>query len=104
MTKYAELTTKKAKVAHIKQMVATNDAWALRALSRIYEYQTTAEQTAGHTRDLNGVGFSGADSEILSSFADQLLRGRKMSEKQMVIIHRKMPKYARQLMRIADSA
>ena len=70
---------------------------AIRALLRIYEDQTAEEQNAGHTRDHNGVGFSGVDGEILSSFASQVQKGRIMSVKQMALIHKKMPRYAGQL-------
>ena len=100
--KYNELATKKAKIAHIRNMVSTNPSWALRALERIYALQTSDEQACGITRNLNGVGFSGADSEILSSFAEQVKKGRTLSPKQMTILYKKMPKYARQLMGIAD--
>lgn len=100
---YNTLKTKKARIAHIKEMVAANGRWAVRALTHIYEYQTADEQESGFTRNLNGVGFSGADSEILSSFAEQVLKGRALSEKQMRIVFKKMPKYARQLMVIAEA-
>lgn len=95
--KYTELKTKKDRIAFIKQMVATNQSWALRALTRIYEHQTTDEQKSGYTRKWNHVGFNGVDSEILSSFAVQVEKGRNLSAKQMVILFKKMPKYAKQL-------
>lgn len=99
--KYAELTTKKARIAFIREMVATNEAWAVRALVRIYANQTAGEQSIGSTVEHNGVGFSGADSEILSSFASQVERGRKLSAKQLAIVFKRMPRYARQLMEAA---
>ena len=103
-TKYADCTTKKAKIAFIKKMVATNKAWALRALIRIYELQTSDEQDSGYTKYHNKVGFNGTDADILSDFARQVNEKRFVgSIKQMNIIHKKMPKYARQLMEIADS-
>ena len=101
---YANLTTKKARVAYIREMVGTNASWAIRALTRIYAAQTTAEQAIGTTTDHNGVGFTGADSEILSSFAEQYNRRGSLSPKQMIILHNKMPKYARQLMESAEVA
>lgn len=104
MTKYADLKFKKDRIAHIKRMVGTNRAWALRALIRIYEYQTADEQAIGYTQNLNGVGFNGADSDILSSMAEQVNNGRQMTDRQMEIIFKKMPKYAKQLMEIADEA
>ena len=102
--KYSELKTKKEKVAFVKQMLASNPAWAVRGLLKIYEFQTEAEQRVGETNEDNGVGFSGCDAHILSSFADQIKNGRQMSEKQMAIIYKKMPRYSRQLVKIAEAA
>lgn len=98
---YADLTTKKAKMEHIRAMVSTNAAWATRALVRIYDNQTESEKDTDSTHNLNGIGFSGADAEILSSFAKQVIAGRTLSTKQMAIVYKKMPRYARQLMEAA---
>lgn len=100
--KYSELKTKKEKVAFVKQMLASNPAWAVRGLLKIYEFQTEAEQRVGETTEDNGVGFSGCDAHILSSFADQIKAGRQMSEKQLAIIYKKMPRYSRQLVNIVE--
>lgn len=102
--KYSELKTKKEKVAFVKQMLASNPAWAVRGLLKIYEFQTEAEQRVGETTEDNGVGFSGCDAHILSSFADQIKAGRQMSEKQLAIIYKKMPRYSRQLVNIVEAA
>ncbi len=88
---------KKDRIAFIREMVGNDARWAVRALLRIYEDQTAEEQAVGHTRVHNGVGFSGVDGEILSSFAEQVQRGRTLSAKQMAIVFKKMPRYARQL-------
>lgn len=63
----------------------------------IYAKQTLGEQASQTTSELNSVGFSGVDAEILSSFSDQVKRGRTLSPKQMVIVFKKMPKYWEQL-------
>lgn len=101
-TKYTDLKFKKDKIAFIKEKVGTNQQWAIKALLRIFEFQTANEQASETTNEDNGVGFTGCDAEILSSFAKQLNKGRNMSPKQMAIIYKKMPKYARQLMNIAE--
>ena len=100
--KYSELKTKKEKVAFIREMLATNPAWAVRGLLRIYEYQTQNEKELGGTVEDNGVGFSGCDGVILSSLADQIKAGRQMSVKQMAIIYKKMPRYSGQLVKITE--
>ena len=94
---YTELKFKKDRIAYIKEQVKVDARWAIRGLLRIYEDQTAEEQNAGHTHDHNGVGFTGVDGEILSSFASQIEKGRNMSPKQMALIYKKMPKYAAQL-------
>ena len=82
---------------HIKNQLATNPAWAIRALVKIYERQTADEQCSGITKEDNGVGFSGVDANILSSFATQVNNGRNLSPKQMAIVFKKMPRYWKQV-------
>ena len=101
---YTELKFKKDRIAHIKEQVKVDARWAIRGLLRIYEDQTAEEQSVGHTREHNGVGFTGVDGEIMSSFAEQINRGRNMSPKQMALIHKKMPKYAAQLEKASKAA
>lgn len=96
--------TKKMIVNHVKNQLRTNSAWATKAVVRIYEYQTASEQSANTTNEDNGVGFSGVDANLMSSFAKQILAGRTLSAKQMAIIHRSMPKYANQLIRLIEPA
>jgi hypothetical protein len=94
---YADLKFKKDRIAFLREKCASDARWALRALLRIYEDQTAEEQAVGHTRVHNGVGFSGVDGEILSSFAEQFQRKGRLSPKQMAIVFKKMPRYAKQL-------
>lgn len=81
----------------IQLKLATNASWATRAVTMLYTRQTSDEQMHGKTSHLNGIGFSGCDAEILSSFAKQLAQGRTLSPKQMAIVFRKMPRYWRQI-------
>ncbi len=104
MSVYSELTTKKDQISFLREMLASDIRWALKGLVTIYEYQTASEQECGHTSDHNGVGFTGVDGEILSSFAEQVKKNRfKGSTKQLDILYKKMPKYAKQLNTIAQS-
>jgi hypothetical protein len=77
-----------------------------RAILAIYAYQTATEKVDQATEEDNGVGFTGADAEILSSFAAGIIRSRycdgdRLSLKQDQIAARKLAKYAGQLLRIA---
>jgi len=96
--------TKIATQVFVKKQLSTNPNWAKRALVKIFEYQTAEEQAHECTSEYNGVGFTGCDGEILTSFAKQLLRKNFLSEKQMAIVFRKMPKYWSQIIRISDQA
>ena len=96
--------TKKEMLAALKQKLATDDRWALRALTLVYRNQTADEQNAQQTLEHNGIGFSGPDAEILSSFAQQYQRRGSLSPKQMHVLKRKIPSYAGQIVRAADTA
>jgi hypothetical protein len=84
-------------VATIKDSIQTKDVAVKNALLRVYGWQTDGEQSAGTTTDANGVGFNGADSFILSSFAEQLKTKGYLSPKQMEIARKKMSKYSVQI-------
>ena len=93
--------TQKAKKEFVKHKLHTNPVWAKTALLRIFELQTDDEKYYETTRDANGVGFTGADGEILSSFAKHLEKTGYLSAKQMAITFNKMPKYWKQIIGIA---
>jgi hypothetical protein len=81
----------------LKTKLSTDKAWACRAVVKLYERQTLAEQSAQTTNEENGVGFTGTDAEFLSSIAEKLIKGWNMTEKQMAWIFKKVPKYWRQV-------
>ena len=85
--------TKKVVREYLKEKLSTDEAWAIRALVKIYAYQTENEKEYLETNEENGVGFSGADAEILTSFAEQYRRKGYLSPKQMEIVYKKMKKY-----------
>lgn len=95
--------TKKDTVTFVKSQLASNKVWALKALVRIYqENQTAEEQVAKITKEDNGIGFSGCDAEFLSGLAEQYLRRGSLSDKQMVFVYKKLPKYAGQVIKMSD--
>lgn len=96
--------TKQQLLENMRLRLASDDRWTLRALVRIYHNQTSDEQASERTIERNGIGFSGPDSEILSSFARQYLQRGRLSDRQMVILRRKMPSYAKQIICAADTA
>lgn len=86
----------------IKAKVASNPEWATRAIVALYYKQTADERYAEATREYNYVGFNAFDAGILTSFAIQVLAGRRLSEKQLGLAYKKLPKYAGQLLAIAQ--
>lgn len=90
----------KADTLKALQSKLSNDVrWAQRGLLAIFRNQTADEQVAANVTHHNCMGFRCMDSEILTSFANQLQHRGSLSPKQMAIVHRLMPKYARQLMK-----
>lgn len=87
----------------MKELVQTNDKVLYGALKRLYDCQTADEQSAGQTKLHNGAGFNGTDAPILSSMAEFLKRTGFLTEKQKVIVRRKLVKYNKQLTRLANA-
>lgn len=96
------MATKTYTKEEIQTLVSTKPAWAEHALLALLERQTEDEQRSQATKHQNGAGFNGTDAAILTSFAQQVQRGRKLSEKQLAIAYKKLPKYAGQLLAIAS--
>jgi len=94
--------TKKAQLAWYRDALSTDIGLAYACLLAIFSMQTEQEQAYDTVTEDNGVGFSGIDGEILSSFAKQLLTrrennpGARLSPKQEALLLKKMKKYARQ--------
>jgi hypothetical protein len=86
----------------VKNKLSTDSTWAKHALLEIFKFQTLEEQKVRDTTEYNGVGFTGTDGRILSSLASQLLKKKYLSDKQMLIVFKKMPKYWNQVVKISD--
>ena len=96
-----KITSKAQLVSMLKTQLATRPQQAIKGLMRIYANQTEGEQSSGIVISNNGIGFVHVDSEILTSFAKQYERKGSLSEKQLEILYKKMPKYAGQLINAA---
>ena len=87
----------------IKNLVQVNDKVLYGAIKRLYDEQTADEKVAGETKHHNGVGFNGADSKIMSSFAEFLNRTGFLTTKQKAVARKKMVKYTKQLTKLANA-
>ncbi len=77
--------------------------WLGRGLLAIFANQTADEQYDGQVKTTNGVGFNKVDSGILSGIAVGYQHFHNFTPRQIVLLRRKMPKYAGQLARIANA-
>lgn len=83
----------------LKKQIAANDVKAIHAMEVIYNFQTSEEKNKECTIEDNGIGFSGIDSTIMSNLAEYYKCKGYLSQKQMAIVKRIMPRYAGQLLR-----
>lgn len=97
----------------LRELLEKNDAAVWRGLLAIFKEQTADEQATGATRWQNGFGFSAFDAEILTSFAQQVVKWQStapdqrkfnspLSPKQLNLARKKMLRYAGQLVKIAN--
>ncbi len=94
--------TKKALQGFIKYKISTNKTWALRALVVIYNDQDEDEKRFNIARKRNNVGFSKVDASEMCILAQKVRRKLTITSDNMNIIHRKMPKYWRQILDKCD--
>ena len=87
----------------MKAFLESNDKVLYGALKALYSQQTADEQAIGQTVLYNGVGFNGCDSHILSSMAEFLIRNDYLSDKQKVIVRKKLAKYVKQITNLANA-
>ena len=93
------------------EKLETSSVMVERSLLVIYANQTADEQASQTTSKENGIGFTGADAFILSSFAEWMEKGKakgipegkRLSPKQLEIARKKLKKYTRQLLIAADA-
>lgn len=77
------LYTKAELKENLKKQIGESDNKAIHALMTIYSMQNESEKNAGHTIAANGCGFSGVDSEFMSSLAEQYNKNNYLSPNQL---------------------
>lgn len=104
---YVEKHSKQKRIwteEEIKELVQTNDKVLYGALRNLYACQTAEEQSAGYTKEYNGMGFNGVDAPILSSFCEFLNKTGFLTPKQKVVARKKLVKYNKQLTKLANAS
>lgn len=87
----------------IKNLVQTNDKVLYGALKNLYACQTADEQSMGETNCKNGAGFNGVDAPILTSISQFLINRGYLTDKQKVLVRKKLVKYNKQLTKLANA-
>ncbi len=82
----------------VTRLLATSNKAVARAVVTIYRNQTEYEKVCQSTQESNGIGFTGVDAEILSSYAEFYLKNGFLTTKQLAIARNKIKKYWRQLL------
>lgn len=85
----------------LKTLLATNDQAVINAVVALTERQTAEEQAGGVTIKRNAVGFNATDA-FLSKFAEFYRNRGYFSPKMMNTARRRIMKYTRQLLEIAQ--
>ena len=94
-------TSKLAIQNAIREQITTKDAQAIKALLRIFEFQTFNEQNSKSVISRNNVGFTVDDATFLTNLVKRYNAKHYLTEYQMNVLKRKIGKYAGQLLRLA---
>lgn len=86
----------------IKAKLESDNEWLIRGLLAIHSRQTEDEQNSEMTKEDNGIGFNAFDAAILTDFVNQYNTAKFLSKRQIILVRKKMLKYAGQLTRIAN--
>lgn len=86
----------------ILTLLNKSDLAVQRAVLAIYKLQTEEEKCKKETSGSNNIGFNKFDAKILSSFAEQLIKGHTLTPKQLSKARDRIKLYHRQLTLIAN--
>jgi hypothetical protein len=83
----------------IRYWLACDDQFVYDALRLLYTHQTPFEQRLEWTCDANGEGFDRADVKRLGRLAKKVLGGRRLTEEELKLCYRRLPRYWRQVLK-----
>jgi SWI/SNF-related matrix-associated actin-dependent regulator 1 of chromatin subfamily A len=81
----------------LRELIRESPGYAVACLSRLYSFQTTEEQCVNGTIEQNGAGFNSCDGNILSDFARFYKERGYLTDRQLDLVRRAIPKYLGQL-------
>lgn len=86
----------------ITALLTTNNLAVERAIVSIYNRQTIDEQSAGETKHSNGMGFSGAHSQLGTYYAKWVLSGRHLNGTHLDKARKMALRYTSQLLIVVN--
>jgi len=93
--------SRRALVANYRSRITDDMKFALMGLYTIFNNQLNDEIETDSTHHKNRKGFNKADAKILSRIAKSSLDGNTLGDSEIDEIKKRMPKYAKQLVRSA---
>lgn len=87
----------------IINLIETNDRAVNRAVLAIYKNQTSDEQNSEATLYHNNIGFSAADARLMTYYATYIEKTGSLSGTHLEKARKKIKKYWRQLLEIANN-
>lgn len=89
-------------VEEIKKLLRENDVFVIRSLLKLYSFQTEVEKKVKSTNGINGVGFNAYDSKALTEIVKVCIANKMLSNGQVEYVRKKLLKYSKQIMKIAN--
>jgi len=90
--------------SEIRVLLETNNDFLKRSLVKMYKRQTESEQERVYTNQRNWVGFNKPDGFKLGSLAKFYIDRGFLTDKQIVLVRRRLVRYTRQITDIANSS
>lgn len=86
----------------IVNLINTNDDAVMKAVERIYSFQTEDEKVTATTRLKNNRGFNAIDAKLMTSIVNFYKTRGFLTKKQIEITRKKILKYSKQLTDFAN--
>lgn len=84
----------------VQENIDNNPSAVNRAILALYSKQTLDEKTSHSTQKTNKMGFNGADAPFGTSLAEQIMKGRTLTDNQLATARRMLKKYVKQITKI----
>jgi hypothetical protein len=94
---------RKVTVEEVKNLLQTNDEWLYRAILAVYRQQTAQEKQVKEAVERNNMGFNKPDSVTMTYYANWLMKYKALDPYHRERARKKMVKYSKQLVYIAEN-